>query len=42
MVNHDYLMAVGFGGLKELHEIVKKQQDLIMALEARIASLEAQ
>jgi hypothetical protein len=41
MVNHDYLMAVGFGGLKELHEIVKKQQDLIMALEARIASLEA-
>jgi hypothetical protein len=42
MVNHDYLMAVGFGGLKELHEIVKKQQDLIVALEARLAALEAQ
>jgi hypothetical protein len=41
MVNHDYLMAVGFGGLKELHEIVKKQQDLIVALEARLAALES-
>jgi hypothetical protein len=32
---------VSFGGLKELHEIVKKQQDLIVALEARLAALES-
>jgi hypothetical protein len=41
MVNHDYLMAVGFGGLKELHALVKTQAQTIESLEARLASLES-
>lgn len=41
MVNHDYLMAVGFGGLKELHALVKTQQTIIATLEARITALES-
>jgi hypothetical protein len=41
MVNHDYLMAVGFGGLKELSSLVKTQAQTISSLEARLAALEA-
>jgi hypothetical protein len=41
MVNHDYLMAVGFGGLKELHALVKTQQTTIEMLTERLAALEA-
>ena len=40
MVNHDYLMAVGFGGLKELHALVKTQQTTIEMLTERLAALE--
>jgi len=41
MVNHDYLMAVGFGGLKELHALVKTQQTTIEMLTERLALLES-
>jgi hypothetical protein len=41
MVNHDYLMAVGFGGLKELHALVKTQAQTIEMLEARLALIES-
>jgi hypothetical protein len=41
MVNHDYLMAVGFGGLKELHALVKTQQTTIEILTERFDSLES-
>jgi hypothetical protein len=39
LLNQDYLMAVSFGGLKELHELVKTQQKTIEALEARLDAL---
>jgi hypothetical protein len=41
MVNHDYLMAVGFGGLKELSALVKTQQTTIEMLTERLALLES-
>jgi hypothetical protein len=41
VVNHDYLMAVGFGGLKELHALVKSQQTTIEMLTERLAALES-
>jgi hypothetical protein len=41
VINNDYLMAVSFGGLKELHAIVKTQAQTISSLEARIAAIEA-
>jgi hypothetical protein len=40
LLNHDYLMAVGFGGLKELSALVKTQAQTIETLEARLAALE--
>jgi hypothetical protein len=40
LLNHDYLMAVGFGGLKELHALVKSQQTTIEMLTERLAALE--
>ncbi len=40
VLNHDHLMAVGFGGLKELSALVKTQAQTIETLEARLASLE--
>jgi hypothetical protein len=40
LLNHDYLMAVGFGGLKELHALVKTQQTTIEMLTERLALLE--
>ena len=41
VLNHDHLMAVGFGGLKELHALVKTQQVTIASLEHRLAALES-
>lgn len=41
LLNHDYLMAVGFGGLKELHALVKTQQTTIEILTERFDSLES-
>jgi hypothetical protein len=41
VVNHDYLMAVGFGGLKELSSLVKTQAQTIETLSERLATLEA-
>ena len=41
LLNHDYLMAVGFGGLKELHALVKTQQTTIEMLTERLSALEA-
>lgn len=41
MLNHDYLMAVSFGGLKELHELVKTQQKTIESLEQSLATATA-
>jgi hypothetical protein len=41
VLNHDYLMAVGFGGLKELHALVKTQQTTIEMLTERLALLES-
>jgi hypothetical protein len=38
LLNHDYLMAVGFGGLKELHALVKSQQTTIEMLTERLAA----
>ena len=40
VLNHDHLMAVGFGGLKELSALVKTQAQTIETLEARLAALE--
>jgi len=37
-LNYDYVSSVGFGGLKELHALVKTQQKTIEALEARLAA----
>lgn len=39
LLNQDYLMAVSFGGLKELHELVKTQQKTIEALTSRLDAL---
>ena len=41
VLNHDHLMAVGFGGLKELHALVKTQQTTIEMLTERLALLES-
>ena len=41
VLNHDHLMAVGFGGLKELHALVKTQQTTIEMLTERLSALEA-
>jgi len=40
LVNHDYLMAVSFGALKELQTLVKTQQATIDGLLNRIVELE--
>jgi hypothetical protein len=41
VLNYDYISSVAFGGLKELHALVKTQQKTIEALESRLAALEA-
>lgn len=41
VLNYDYMSSVAFGGLKELHALVKTQQKTIEALESRLAALEA-
>jgi hypothetical protein len=40
-LNYDYVSSVGFGGLKELHALVKAQQTTIEMLTERLAALEA-
>ena len=41
VLNNDYMSAVAFGGLKELHALVKTQQTTIEMLTERLTALEA-
>jgi hypothetical protein len=41
VLNNDYMSAVAFGGLKELHALVKTQQTTIEMLTERLAALES-